>query len=67
MTANNACHQCRHLKVASMTKALCGLVMASVRRIGVKGEVIGMNSSSMALSFRQATQLFGQSIAHSDA
>ena len=50
-----------------MTKALCGLVMASVRRIGVKGEVIGMNSSSMALSFRQATQLFGQSIAHSDA
>jgi putative addiction module killer protein len=32
MTANNASHQRRHLKVASMTKAFCGLVMASVRQ-----------------------------------
>ena len=30
MTANNAIHQRRHLKVTSMAKALCGLVMASV-------------------------------------
>jgi hypothetical protein len=32
MTANNAIHQRRHLKVTSMAKALCGLVMASVRQ-----------------------------------
>jgi hypothetical protein len=31
MTANNAIHQSRHQMVTSMSTALCGLVMASVR------------------------------------
>lgn len=43
------------------------LLIWSVRRIGGKGEGIDVNSRSLAVSVRYATQSFGQSIVLSDA
>jgi hypothetical protein len=56
-----------HRNVHPAFKSPCLPLRGSVRRIGGKGESIGVNSRSMALSVRQVTQSFGQSIVHSDA
>ena len=55
--ANTAMHLTRPLQLPVAQRdpepaVFCGQVMASVRRIGVEGEGIGVNSRSMAISVR---------------
>ncbi len=51
----------------SIAIASCLPLSGSVRRIGGKGEGIDVDSRSLAVSVRYATQSFGQSIVLSDA